>query len=451
MSAVGGGAAVRPVEVIACKRDGGQLSEAQVEAFVKGVVTGGWDGSQIGALLMAIYLRGMTAAETAQLTRAMVESGRRLEWGEATGVVDKHSTGGVGDKLSLVIAPLAAACGLRVPMISGRGLGHTGGTLDKLESIAGLRVDIEEAALAAQLAAVGTFIIGQTAALAPADRILYATRDTTGTVACLPLIVASILSKKVASGISGLVMDVKCGRGAFMKGRAEARALAESLVAVGGHLGVKVQALVTAMDAPIGRTVGNSVEVVEAIEVLRGAGPKDVRELSIELVAAMCEVGGLRVERGEIERRLDGGEALAVMRRMLEAQGGDVAILEDTGRLGRAAIVEEVTAERSGWVAGIDSLEVAEAVNRAGAGRARSGDTVDHHVGLSGLCQVGERVEAGATLGCVHAQTAVDARRIEAALRAALTWSDAPVAADGGARILERVTEVADAVERGRK
>src|SRR5438105_2252866 len=280
---------MRAVDVIRKKRDGGELTPAEIDAFVSAATTGtGWADYQLSALLMAIVCRGMSATETAHLTRAMADSGKRLDLSDIPGPkVDKHSTGGVGDKTSLILGPLAAACGVVVPMMSGRGLGHTGGTLDKLESIPGFRVNLTEAEFRAALRKVGLGMIGQTTDIAPADKKLYALRDVTATVESIPLITASILSKKLAEGISGLVMDVKCGRGAFMKTRADAKALAESLVRVGTANGLPTEALITAMDTPLGRYVGNSLEVIESVETLKGNGPPDLTDLSVLLASRM--------------------------------------------------------------------------------------------------------------------------------------------------------------------
>src|SRR5262245_29311703 len=288
------GASMRAVDVIRKKRDGQPLSKVEVEAFVRAAAHGTWPDYQLSALLMAIFFRGMSADETAWLTGAMARSGAVLDWSDVPGPkVDKHSTGGVGDKTSLILSPLAAACGAIVPMMSGRGLGHTGGTLDKLESIPGFRVHLDLAELYAAMRAVGAAMIGQTAEVAPADKKLYALRDVTGTVECIPLITASILAKKIAEGIQGLVMDVKCGRGAFMKTREDAHRLAQSIAANGTANGVKTEAIITAMDAPLGQAVGNTLEVQECIDILKGGGPADVRDLSVELAARMVRLAGL--------------------------------------------------------------------------------------------------------------------------------------------------------------
>src|SRR5690348_6875746 len=286
---------MRAVDLIRTKRDGGALDRSAIDAFVAGVTTGSWPDYQAAALLMAIVLRGMTAEETAGLTDAMVRSGLRVEYPGLPGVaVDKHSTGGVGDKTSIILAPLAAACGAYVPMMSGRGLGHTGGTLDKLESIPGFRTALALDDLRKAVSTIGCALIGQTSEVAPADRKLYALRDVTGTVESIPLITASIMSKKIAEGIGGLVLDVKYGHGAFMKTEADARALAHSLVATGELAGVRTEALITDMEAPLGRAVGNALEVIESIEVLKGRGPQDAEALSVEFAARMLVLAGVQ-------------------------------------------------------------------------------------------------------------------------------------------------------------
>src|SRR5882672_2639573 len=334
-------AQMRAVDIIMSKRDGRTLAREEIRFFVDGVTDGSLPDYQASALLMAILLRGMTAEETAWLTDAMVHSGIRVDLGEIPGVkVDKHSTGGVGDKTSLILAPLAAACGVPVPMMSGRGLGHTGGTLDKLEAIPGFRVDLSLEEMKAALTRVGCAMIGQTAQIAPADKKLYALRDVTGTVESIPLISASIMSKKIAEGIDALVLDVKTGSGAFMKTEADSRKLAESLVSIGNASGVKTEAVITAMDATLGRAVGNALEVIECIDAMRGNGPADLVDVSVELAARMLVLGRVARDRVDADRQarlaITSGAGLERFRQIIEMQGGDPRIVDDYARLPRA-------------------------------------------------------------------------------------------------------------------
>src|SRR6266850_2248182 len=333
---------MRAVDIILSKRDGRTLAREEIRFFVDGVTAGSLPDYQASALLMAILLRGMTAEETAWLTDAMVHSGVRVDLHDIPGAkVDKHSTGGVGDKTSLVLAPLAAACGLVVPMMSGRGLGHTGGTLDKLEAIPGFRVGLSLDEMKSALKAVGCAMIGQTDQIAPADKKLYALRDVTGTVESIPLISASIMSKKLAEGIDALVLDVKTGSGAFMKTEVHSRRLAESLVSIGNASGVKTEAMITAMDAPLGRAVGNALEVIECIEVLKGRGPKDLIDVSMELAARMLVLGkvadDLAAADEQARRAIASGEGLERFRQIIEIQGGDPKVVDDYERLPHVA------------------------------------------------------------------------------------------------------------------
>jgi pyrimidine-nucleoside phosphorylase len=391
---------MRAVDVIRAKRDGGELSPDQIDAFVRAAVDGSWPDYQLASLLMAVWLRGMSAAETAHLTKAMADSGRRYDLADVTGVkVDKHSTGGVGDKTSLVLAPLAAACGVVVPMMSGRGLGHTGGTLDKLESIPGFRVHLSESEFKAALRTTGVGMTGQTADVAPADKKLYALRDVTGTVESIPLITASILSKKLAEGISGLVMDVKCGQGAFMKSRADAKTLADSLVRIGTANGLRVEALMTAMDAPLGRAVGNAIEVIECIETLKGHGPPDVEELSVRLAATMVRLAKLADDETRatavVRAALSSGAGLDVFRKMVEQQGGDPRVVDDPSRLPLAPKTRLVPAPRSGYLTAVFAGTVGVAATVLGAGRDRAEDAVDAGVGIAVRAKPGQQIRAG--------------------------------------------------------
>jgi pyrimidine-nucleoside phosphorylase len=397
---------MRAVDIIASKRDGGTLSRDQIQAFVRAVTDGTWPDYQVSALLMAIVLRGMTPEETADLTEAMVHSGVKVDLSHLPGLkVDKHSTGGVGDKTSLILAPLAAACGVVVPMMSGRALGHTGGTLDKLESIPGFRTSLLLGEFQRMLAEVGCSLIGQTAEIAPADKRLYALRDVTATVESIPLITASIMSKKIAEGIDALVLDVKAGRGAFMKTPEAARALAESLVAVGNRSGVRTEALLTTMDAPLGRDVGNALEVIESIETLKGRGPRDLEELSVRLAARMVMLAG-RADSVKAEAMVRGaiasGAGVEIFRKIVRWQGGDPRVVDDYGLLPTAARRHSVPSPAAGYVADIDAMGIARAAMRLGAGRDRVEDTIDPAVGVRLLASPGDEVQVGQPLAELH-------------------------------------------------
>ncbi|PAW69082.1 MAG: thymidine phosphorylase [Opitutia bacterium Tous-C1TDCM] len=422
-----------PQHIIARKRDGHALTRAEIQAFVRGATDGSWADYQLSALLMAIFLRGMTPEETAAYTDAMMHSGTVADLSAVPGIkVDKHSTGGVGDKISIPLAPLVVACGVPVPMISGRGLGHSGGTLDKLESIPGFRTDLSLAEYGAQIARIGCALIGQTKDLAPSDKKLYALRDVTATVECIPLICGSILSKKLAEGIDALVLDVKFGRGAFMKRKADARALAEALVAVGRAGGKQVRAVLTGMDQPLGRTVGNALEVAESIACLRGAGPADVMEVTYTLGAHMLVLGGVAPDETAARRKLEAaiadGSALAKFREIVVAQGGDGLVVDEPARLPQARLQVAVPARRAGTVAEVDAMEIALAALRLGAGRARAEDKVDPAVGVSGLCKIGETVAAGAPLAVIHANDEAALAAAQAQVAAAIRIGAGPVA-----------------------
>jgi len=391
---------LNPVELIVRKRDGGRLAGGEIEALIASFLAGEVLDYQLSAFLMACFFRGLDRDETSALTHAMLHSGKVLELRSVRGPkIDKHSTGGVGDKISLCLAPLVAACGVAAPMIAGRGLGHTGGTLDKLEAIPGFRVALDARAFERVVRSAGAAIVGQTAELAPADRRIYALRDVTGTVECIPLIVASILSKKLAIGADGLVLDVKVGRGAFMKDAKQARALCRELVEVGRRAGRKVVALLTDMHSPIGRTIGNALETREAIDVLKNAGPPDTRELTLALGVEMLLLAGAAKTRGAaraaLEAKLANGDALARFRKMVELQGGDVRAVDDPARLPRAKVRLPVTAKRSGVVVGIDALELGLAGVELGAGRTRADQAVDPGAGIEIARGVGERVRQG--------------------------------------------------------
>lgn len=391
---------MRAVDIIRAKRDGDALSREAIAAFVTGVTDGSWPDYQTSALLMAIVLKGMNAVETAWLTDAMARSGDRVDLTHIPGIkVGKHSTGGVGDKVSIVLAPLAAACGVTVPKMSGRGLGHTGGTLDKLESIPGFRVALSIDEYKSQLAEIGCCLISQTATIAPADKALYALRDVTGTIESLPLIASSIMSKKLAEGSEALVLDVKCGRGAFMKRPADARALARSMVSIGTAAGVRTECFITQMDVPLGHAVGNAVEIAECLGVLRGQGPADLTELVVRLGTRMVRLARKAATDEEaaalVRHTLASGAGLARFRAMVERQGGDPAVADDPGRLPSATLTHQVTAARAGFVTALDALLVGRAAVALGAGRDKKGDDVDLSAGIILLKKPHDAVTAG--------------------------------------------------------
>ena len=391
---------MRAVDLIRQKRDGGVLDRAAIDFFVTAVTDGSLPDYQTSALLMAIFLRGMTPGETAALTDAMVRSGVRVSYPGLPGTaVDKHSTGGVGDKTSLILAPLVAACGAYVPMMSGRGLGHTGGTLDKLEAIPGFRTGLSLDELKTAVATIGCALIGQTSEIAPADRKLYALRDVTGTVESIPLICASIMSKKIAEGIGGLVLDVKTGSGAFMKTPEASRQLAESLVAIGEASGVRTEALITRMDSPLGREVGNACEVIESIETLKGSGPQELEQLSVLLAARMLVVAGVTSSESDAEGRvrtaIASGAGVEKLRKIIEHQGGNPRVVDDYALLPSAPDRATVAAPRPGFVASIEAERVGRAAVALGAGRGKLDDVIDHGVGITVLAPPGFEVRRG--------------------------------------------------------
>ena len=394
---------MRAVDIIIKKRDGGALSHEEISFFVSGVTDGTWPEYQASSLLMAIVLRGMTPQETAWLTDAMVKSGIRVDLSSIPGIkVDKHSTGGVGDKTSLILAPVVAACGLPVPMMSGRGLGHTGGTLDKLEAIPGFGVRLSLDEMKRALASTGCAMLGQTAQIAPADKTLYSLRDVTGTVESIPLISASIMSKKIAEGIDALVLDVKTGSGAFMKTEADSRRLAESLVAIGNANGVKTEAIITDMDAPLGRAVGNANEVIECIEAMRGNGPADLMEVTMALIVPLLILGKVASNTADATRlandAITSGAALDRFRRIIEVQGGDPRVVDDVSKLPHVDQHRAVKATRSGYLVRMDAELVGRASVALGAGRDRVADSVDPAVGIMVNARPGDTISAGHVL-----------------------------------------------------
>jgi len=387
------------VDVIAKKRDGHALSRADIEWFVRGVTSAEIPDYQAAALLMAIVIRGMSDQETAWLAEAMFRSGSSVDLADIPGVkVGKHSTGGVGDKVTIILAPLAASCGVVVPKISGRGLAHTGGTLDKLESIPGYRTDLTIDEFKDVLRRIGVSVIGATTTLAPADKRLYAIRDVTGTVASVPLIAASVMSKKLAEGTDALVLDVKCGHGAFVRSLAEAKELARTLVELGGHAGLRTEAFITAMDAPLGRAVGNAVEMVECFEALKGRGPDDLITLAVALASRMLVLAGRATDgeaEGVVRQALASGAALDRMRALIEAQGGDARVVDDYGRLPQAAGRRAIPAACDGYVGTIRADLIGRASMALGAGRQRIDDPIDYGAGVLVVRKPGEPVRKG--------------------------------------------------------
>ncbi|MBV9209740.1 MAG: thymidine phosphorylase [Acidobacteria bacterium] len=424
---------MRPQDLIQKKRDGGALSPAEIAAFVRGVTDGTLADYQASALLMAIFFKGMNEEEQQALTQEMLHSGEILDFSEIEKPkADKHSTGGVGDKTSLIIAPLAAACGLCVPMISGRGLGHTGGTLDKLEAIEGYRVHLSLEEFRAVLKRVGFAMMGQTAHIAPADKKLYALRDATATVEAIPLIVASIMSKKMAAGLGALVLDVKTGSGAFMREEERARELARALVATGNSCGVRTEALITDMNQPLGRAVGNASEVHECIALMRGEAEESARpvlDLSLELTARMLTSARLESNledaRLKVKRALDSGAALECFKQNVEAQGGDPRICDEPARLLEEGLHEErIVAPRDGFVIKVDASEIGNAVAAIGGGRARITDEIDPAVGFLFEAKLGDEVKAGDALGLLYCRDEGQAQEASERIQAAYTIAD---------------------------
>lgn len=423
---------MRTVEIIAKKRDGGELSRNEINFFIQGYTRGDIPDYQAAALAMAILLRGMTPQETADLTMAMANSGEILD---LTGVVpiavDKHSTGGVGDKTTLVVEPLVAACGLAVGKMSGRGLSFSGGTLDKMESIPGYRTDLSTEEFIQQLKSVGLVLTGQTADLAPADGKLYALRDVTATVQSLPLIASSIMSKKIAAGAQAIVLDVKVGLGAFVQNLDEGRQLAEAMVSIARFIGRRAVALLSDMNQPLGNAVGNALELKEAIQTLHGSGPADFLEHCRVIAGYMLASGGKAADHTEgmqlAQAALDDGRGWEFFKRLVAAQGGDVAVIENPDRLPKASFVKEVASPRSGYLSAIHARIVGETVVSLGGGRAKKGDPIDHAVGAIIHHKVGGYVEAGEPLFTIHANDQVRLEDAHQRLLQAHSWIDSPV------------------------
>lgn len=420
-------------EIIRLKRDGRTLERVHIDSFVKGLVDGSWSEGQAAALAMAMFLNGMSRFETVALTQAMTHSGLVMDWSSAnlTGpILDKHSTGGVGDKVSLMLAPIVAACGGIVPMISGRGLGHTGGTLDKLGSIPGYNATPDVATLHRALRTAGCAIIGQTAELAPADRRLYAIRDVTATVESVPLITASILSKKLAAGLQGLVMDVKVGNGAFADSLDMASTLAESLVQVANGAGLPTRAWLTDMNQVLGSTAGNALEVIEAVDFLKGINvDARLKEVTLRLSAELLLMGGLASDEADalqkVEQALTSGRGLEHFSRMVTALGGPADFEDRPGHyLPQAPVQLTVPAPRSGFVAGMATRDIGLAVVELGGGRRQASDAVDARVGFTQFAQMGQAVQAGEVLAVVHAADAASAERARCTLLASVQLSE---------------------------
>lgn len=412
---------MRPYDIILKTRDGISLSKEEIDYLIAGYVRGEIEEYQLAAWAMAVYFQGMQAKEVAWLTEAMVNSGSRVDLSGIEGIkVDKHSTGGVGDTTTMVLAPLVAAAGVPVAKMSGRGLGHTGGTLDKLESFPCFRVGLSMEEFFANVNKAKVSVIGQTAEIVPADGKLYALRDVTATVDSIPLIASSIMSKKIASGADALVLDVKVGNGAFMGKLEDARELAKTMVDIGEHLGLHTVAVLSAMDRPLGRAVGNALEVKEAIAVLNGGGPSDLRELCLELGSRMLALGGAEKDfaagRRRLEQLLDSGKALDKFRALVRNQGGDSKLVDRPELLPTAEIQQEVLAQKSGWITAIDTAGIGKAAQILGAGRSKKGESIDLAVGLEVLAKPGDRVEAGQPLAVIHANSAAKAEVARAAV-----------------------------------
>lgn len=423
---------MKAVDVIIKKRDGMELSREEIEFFINGITRGSIPDYQAAAWAMAVLLNGMTERETTDLTMAMARSGEMLDLsGVVPLAVDKHSTGGVGDKTTLVVEPLVAACGLPVGKMSGRGLGFSGGTLDKMESIPGFRVNLTREEFLQKLGEEGLVLAGQSGDLAPADGKLYALRDVTGTVPSIPLIASSIMSKKIAAGAQAIVLDVKVGTGAFMETLPEARQLAELMVAIGRLSGRKVVALLSDMNQPLGNAVGNALEVNEAIDTLRGGGPADFREHCLVVASHLLVVGRKAVDIDEARRMaettLQDGIAWQQFRRLVTSQGGEVSVVDKPALLPQAPLVETVAAERSGYLLGIDAREVGETSVELGAGRARKEDPIDHAVGIVIHHKVGDHIGKGEGLFTIHANDLSKMVAARKRLLAAHQWSDHPV------------------------
>ena len=420
---------MNPCDIIRKKRFGGELSEAEIRAFVDGVVDGSFADYQASALLMAICINGMTDRETLALTLAMAKSGETLDLSDIPGVkADKHSTGGVGDTTSLVLVPLVAACGVKMAKMSGRGLGFTGGTLDKMESIPGMSIDLDVDAFKRQVTDIGCAIIGQTAELAPADKVLYALRDVTATVDCMPLVVSSILSKKLAAGCDVVVLDVKSGSGAIMDTPEKSRKLAEMMVRIGNLSGKRFSALITDMDQPLGNYIGNALEVEEAIDILAGRTQGALKDVALELGAHILRNAGAVATVNEgvklLDSKIRSGEGLKKLAEMIAAQGGDPRVCEDTGLLPKAKTLIDIKADRAGYVSSMVTSDIGNAAKLLGAGRERKTDALDLSVGIVMKVRVGDRVKKGDVLCTLHAGEKSDRTGAYNLMKRSITISD---------------------------
>ena len=439
---------MRMFDVIAKKRDGETLSKEELQFVIDGYVSGQIPDYQMSALLMAIYLRGMTDQETAQLTDIMAHSGDMVDLSAIHGIkVDKHSTGGVGDKTTLVITPIVAACGVKIAKMSGRGLGHTGGTVDKMESVPGTRTSLDRQDFFDQVNRIGISVIGQSGNLAPADKKIYALRDVTATIGCVPLIASSIMSKKLAAGSDCILLDVKTGNGAFMKTLDGSIQLAQAMVAIGAHNGRKVAALITDMDTPLGYNIGNSLEVIESVEVLKGRGPADLTEVCYQLAANMLLLAGkgtLAECRKMAEEAVASGAAYEKLKQMFAAQGGDVSVLDDPDKFAKAKYSREIRADQSGWLYATNTEMIGNASVLLGAGRIKKEDTIDFAAGIVLHKKAGDRVEKGDLLATFYAEDEGKFASAEEMYRGALTFRDEkPVLPE---LVMARVTE--EGVER---
>ncbi|OUP24335.1 pyrimidine-nucleoside phosphorylase [Gemmiger sp. An194] len=439
---------MRMFDIIAKKRDGGVLSREELEFAVMGFVNGQVPDYQMSALLMAIYLRGMTEKETAQLTDVMAHSGDMVDLSAISGIkADKHSTGGVGDKTTLVIAPIVAACGVKIAKMSGRGLGHTGGTVDKMEAVPGTQTAVDRERFFAQVNEIGISVIGQSGNLAPADKKMYALRDVTATIGCVPLIASSIMSKKLAAGSDCILLDVKTGNGAFMKTLDDSIELAKAMVSIGQHNGRKVAALITDMDTPLGHNIGNSLEVIESVEVLKGHGPADLTEVCYQLAANMLYLAGkgsLEDCRRMAEEAVASGAAYEKLKQMFAAQGGDVSVLDDPDKFQKAKFSRPLLAAESGYLVRMNTEMVGNASVGLGAGRITKEDVIDFAAGIVLHKKTGDKVEAGECLATLYADQEEKFDAAEEMFRAALTFGPEPEPVP--ALVMARVTE--EGVER---